>query len=186
MPFKEKFILSLSSTRMQHGNHGNPNIDFAAGDEELDPPVLRHAFLGDIHLGHNLQPAEDRRLKTVELRRNRLALEHAVDPIPELHTVCLAFQVNIAGAGFDRFDENLVHQPHDRGLLGHGGVFGLVPFQFIENFDAGSIFPLRHQAVDCFGTDAQMRFDQLVQFIRGRHNRSDALSRGRADGVQRV
>ena len=57
---------------MNHRNHRHTNVDFAAFDFQLDSPILRQAFLSDVQLGHDFQATDDRRLKMIDLRRDRL------------------------------------------------------------------------------------------------------------------
>ena len=57
---------------VQHRDHRHADVDLAAGNAELDAAVLRQALLGDVQPGHDLQAADDRGLKAVDLRRHRL------------------------------------------------------------------------------------------------------------------
>ena len=53
----------------EHGNHTHTDIDLAAADLEFDAPILRHPSFGDVHVGQDLDAADDRRLELVNLRR---------------------------------------------------------------------------------------------------------------------
>ena len=52
--------------------------------------------------------------------------------------VRLRLHVNVAGPRFDRLREDLVDQPHDRGLLGHLRSFGSVQLDILQHLDAAS------------------------------------------------
>ncbi len=172
---------------VQHRDDREPDVDLSTRNLELDPPVLRQSLLGDVEPGHDFQPADDRGLKTVDLRRHRLQLQHAVDPVADLDAGRLGFNVNVAGAGFAGFAENLIDQPHDRRFLRHLRCFGAVPLELFQNLDAALFFSLGHQPVDRFGPHAQVRLDQLGQLRRRcQHGHYGPAGRGahRVDGVQ--
>ena len=172
---------------VQHGNDRDADVDLAALDLELDPPVLRDALFGDVQPRHDLQAADDRRLESVDLGRHRLLLEHAVDPVADLHALFLGLDVDVARPVLHGLGENFVDQADDRGLLGHLRGLGMVPFNVVEHLDAGvAILRLGQQSFDRLGSDAQVRFNQLGQLGGQRHDRHHAPPRGRADRVQGV
>ena len=71
------------------------------GTLQLEAAVLRHALLGDVELGHDLDARDDR---AVELLGDRLhrRLQHAVDAVLDVHRVVLRLDVDVAGAPLDR------------------------------------------------------------------------------------
>ena len=70
---------------------------------KFNTTVLRHAFLGDVQLRHDLQATDNRRLKSVHLRRCWLTLQDTVDAVTKLDAGFLSFDVNVTGPRFDRF-----------------------------------------------------------------------------------
>ena len=82
---------------------------------DLDSPVLRHAFLSDVHPRHQFEAREHRVLhalgEVVTLGTD------AVNSVPEPHTVFHGLDVNIARPVSDGFVEDSIHQLDDRGIL---------------------------------------------------------------------
>jgi len=172
---------------VQHGDHGDADVDLASGDLELDAAVLGDPFLGDVQPGHDLQTADDGRLEAVDFRRHGLRLQHAVDPVADFQSRRLRLDVDVAGPGFHGLGEDLVDQPDDRGLLGRLGVFRLIPLDLVEHFHAAVALVLPgHQAVDRLGRHAQVGLYQLCQLGRYGQDRQHAEARGRAHRVQGV
>src|SRR5262249_37170033 len=66
-----------------HRDDGHANINLAVLYAHLDASVLRQPLLGDVQVGHDLQTADDGRLEAVDLRRQRLDLEQAVDAVAD-------------------------------------------------------------------------------------------------------
>ena len=123
------------SFAVDHGDHGDADIDLASAGAELDAAVLRQPPLGNVQPRHDLQTADDRGLEAVDLRRHRLGVQHAVDAIADPQARLLRFNVHVAGPQLDRLQQDLVDQPHHRGFLGHLREFGIVVDRLIE-FDA--------------------------------------------------
>ncbi len=92
---------------VQHGNDGQADVDFAARDFELDAAVLRHALLGDVEPRHDLQAADDRGLKAIDLRRHRLQLQHAVDAIANFDARRLATRCEYRSPGLRPLRERI-------------------------------------------------------------------------------
>ena len=124
---------------VQHRNDRHADVDLAARHAQLDAAVLRHALLGDVQPGHDLQAADDRRLEAIDLRRHRLALQHAVDAVADLQPRLLRLDVNVARPRLDRLRQDLVHQPHDRRLLGHLGILRSVELHFLQHLDVAQL-----------------------------------------------
>ena len=51
---------------VDHRDDRHADVDFAAGDLELDAAVLRQPLFGDVQLRHDLQPRDDRREEVVD------------------------------------------------------------------------------------------------------------------------
>ena len=75
------------------GDGGHTEIEPDAGNFDLDASVLRHALLGDVHLGHDLDAADDVRLKV--FRRAFHFAERAVDAVADAEFLLHRLQMNI-------------------------------------------------------------------------------------------
>src|SRR5262249_22677573 len=121
---------------VNHRNHGDADIDLAAGDLQLHAAVLRQPLFGDVQPRHDLQAADDGRLEAIDLRRHRLGLHHAVDAVADGDAVGLRLDVNVAGPQLDRFQQDFVDQANDRGFLGHLRQLGAVGLDVREQLNA--------------------------------------------------
>ncbi len=87
----------------------------AAGQLDLDAPVLGQAPLGDVHLGHDLEAGDD---GVLELhRRLHDLVEDAVDPVADPERLLVGFDMDIGGLALDGVGEDQVDQLDDRGIL---------------------------------------------------------------------
>ena len=155
---------------MKHRNDRNTHIDLASRDTQFDTTVLRHAFLCDIHLGHDLQPADDRRAELIHLSWSRLFLQHTIDAMAYLQARFLRLDVDIAGASFDRLADDLVDQSHHGRLLGFFSVFQTVWIDPLKHLHIAGLTLQGNQTVDGFRTDPKMPLDQpLNGFWRSHH-----------------
>ncbi len=172
---------------VQRGNDRDADVHLAAGRLELDAAVLGHALLGDVQPGHDLQPADDRRMEAVDLRRGRLRVQHAVDAIAYPYAAGLRFEMDVAGTGFDRLDQNLVDQPDHGGLLrGLGGVRA-VAFEIAEHVHAAFLpVGLRQKIIDRFRAHAELGLDEHGQLVGRQDHGDDAQAGGGPHGVQGV
>ena len=75
----------------------------------------------------------------------------------------LRLDVHVAGPRLDRFEQNLVHQPDDRGLLGLGQLGGV---DLVEQLDVFLVL-LGEQAFDRLAAHAEVGLDLLGDFCRG-------------------
>ena len=64
------------------GECRDTKVDFLAQDLHLDPAVLGYAPLGDVELGHDLDPGDHRRLQSLGGRFH--VNQHAVNPVTYL------------------------------------------------------------------------------------------------------
>ena len=95
----------------RHDRHAE--VDRLLGQPELEAPVLRHALLGDVELGHHLDARDDRRVVPL-VDRPHGGLQHAVDPVLHVHRVVLGLDVDVARAPLDGRVDHRVDQPDDR------------------------------------------------------------------------
>ncbi len=71
-------------------------------------PILRHKSLGNIHICHNLNSRNNRRLKT--LRRRRLLHKHTVNSVLYLHLMLKWLNVYITRTDVNRFQYYQIHK----------------------------------------------------------------------------
>ena len=84
-------------------------------DPHLDPAVLGQALLGDVHVGHDLDPGQHR---VLELHRQVHGLvEDAVDAVADAEGLLVGLEVDVARALLDGLDEDVVDEGDDRGLV---------------------------------------------------------------------
>ncbi len=96
------------------GDHG-PRV--AVRDPGLEPAVLGHALLGDVHVGQDLDARHDGR---VHLALEGLHLpQHAVDAVPDLDGLPLRHDMDVAGPLHDGLGDHHAHELHHRSVLGH-------------------------------------------------------------------
>ena len=89
---------------------------FLTLDVQRHSPVLRDALLGDVHVGHDLDAADDARNHPLwDLGRLD---KNAVDPEPDPHLTIATLEVDVRGAVVRRLAEDGVHE------LDHGRVVG--------------------------------------------------------------
>ena len=163
---------------VDHGDHGNADIDLAAADPQLDAAVLRQAALGDVQPGHDLQAADDGRLKAIDFRRHRLGVQHAVDAVA--HRACPTAAIRCARRwpaarspppGF----RSPAARPTALGPASESSASSL-PSSQIDTFVVAA---LGQQAVDRFAADAQVRLDPLGDFLAAGQHRHDRQPGGR-------
>ena len=103
---------------MDGGQAGDTEVDLAAGDGEGDAAILRHAALGDIEVGEDLDTRDDGE-RHAERRRVHL-VERAVHAVADLEVLLEGLDVNIGGAVGDGLVEDEVDEADDGG--GGGGA----------------------------------------------------------------
>ena len=86
-------------------------------DADLDAAVLRHALLGDVELGHDLETRGDGALH-LERRRHHL-VEHAVDAVAHAELLLERLDVDIARPLVHRVRDERVDELDDRRVLAH-------------------------------------------------------------------
>ena len=86
-------------------------VDDAVARARLDPSVLRHPLLRDIHVREHLDTREQRRLHPVW--EHQIVAQHAVNPQPDAHALGIGLDMHVAGAEPGRGEENLMADRHD-------------------------------------------------------------------------
>ena len=82
---------------------------------DLDASVLRQPLLGDVHLRHDLDARGDGILEAQG--RIHHVVQDAVDAEPDAEVLFIGLDVDVAGALFERFRQDQVHQLDDRRFL---------------------------------------------------------------------
>ena len=184
-------------------DRGHADVDAAAVQHHPNAPVLGEAALGDVHLGHDLDPRGDGRLQAT--RRRLLIVQHAVDAVPDAQRVLERLEVNVRRFGAERVLDDEVDEPDDRGLKGHVSQVADVLVSFARR--AGVLHalhdPLQWRGrrvrpfdrledpfrggdgdLDLHGeAQSQVVEEQQIRRIRGRDRERVALDRDRADAV---
>ena len=99
------------------GNGTHADINLAAFKAQRDVAILWHIALSDVHVGHDLDAAQQRRLQM--LGRRWLFDEHAVDAVLDLEFRFKRLNVNVRSPILNRFKNDQVDQVDERWLLGH-------------------------------------------------------------------
>ena len=155
---------------------GEPEVQGPAAHLHRDPAVLGETLLGDVQVGHHLEPADQPALDVLGGGRHRL-VEHTVDPEADPDVALSRFQVDVGGSVAHRLRHDRVHELDDRGVL-------------------EGLLEVRRGLVDGFGGDARHRLhlrvhagellDRVLDVVRRRDDRLDVPPRDRPDVVERV
>ena len=161
---------------VEHRDDRHTHIDLAPLDTDVDSSVLRESFFGNVQAGHDLQSRDDRVRKLMDLRREWLDAEHAVDAKADREPFLLRLDMDIARSLFEGFDQQLVHQLDDGRSLGRLSQFTQLIGDGIEEFN--TLFEtLRDQQIDGVATDTQRLLDQLHNLITAGEYRFDPTCR---------
>ena len=95
------------------GQGAHAEVHLAAPEHPPDPAVLGQAPLGDVQVGHDLQPGGHRRSQAPG-QVLEVLLQHPIDPEADFQGLFLGFDVNVTGATGEGLDQDPVHQAHDR------------------------------------------------------------------------
>ena len=110
---------------MHAGQRRHPHVDRAPADAQRDAAVLRQALLGDVELGHDLQPADEGRVQRL-VGLNHLA-QRAVHAEAHGRGALVGLDVDVAGAVLGGLRQQRVEHADDRRVVGgfqqilHGG-----------------------------------------------------------------
>jgi len=99
----------------------NTEINRTARHPHLEPPILGNALFGDVQLGNNLDPADDRRVMAFVDGLHRL-VEDTIDPVLDNNLTLLCFDVDVRGAALDGVEQERIDQPNDRTLVRRDAV----------------------------------------------------------------
>ena len=99
------------------GNGTDTDVNLAAFKAQRDVAILWHIALGDVHVGHDLHAAKQRRLQV--LGRRWLFDEHAVDAVLDLELRFKRLNVDVGSSILNRLKNDQVDQVDERGLLSH-------------------------------------------------------------------
>ena len=97
------------------GQAGDAQVGRAPGDGEADAAVLGHPALGDVEVGHDLDPA-DHAPRDAARDGGRLA-QNAVDAVAHDHLAGLGLEMDVGGALLHRSRDDRVHEAHHRRLV---------------------------------------------------------------------
>jgi hypothetical protein len=109
MPLVSRTRSTIFSPHSRQG--GGAQVDGARVDLDGDPAVLRYAPLGDVDIGHDLQPGDQRRLHVFGHRVD--LVQDPVDAVAHPHAVLAGLQVQVGGAVDDGLLDERVDVPDD-------------------------------------------------------------------------
>ena len=169
------------------GGHGaHAEVHLATFVAQGDVTVLRHIALGDVHLRHDLDAADDRGLQV--LGRAGLLDQHAVHAVLHLQFALEGLDVDVAGALLDGLEDHQVHQVHQRRLFRHAvHVVGLDRIQVVLRVGARQFAIARQALRHARGRHAIGAAHQLTEGFRRNthaHERHARHGAGFVDGVQ--
>ena len=147
-------------------HHRDAEVDGLARHAQAEAAVLRHALLGDVELGHDLDARQDRAVKPLGDRPHR-RLQHAVDAVLHIHRIVLRLDVNVARAPLDRREDGRVDEADDRAAVARQALDGevvLARFVVLEHLDLEFFGGLVEHALRAFA---------LLQHALDRRPRAD-------------
>ena len=98
----------------------HPHVEVVALDGELDLAVLRAPALDDVHVGHDLDPADQRGRHRDRERQH--FVQRTVGPDAHAHTLLLRLDVNVGAAVAHGLLEDQVDDLDDRRVLVDRGL----------------------------------------------------------------
>ena len=116
----------------RHDRHAE--VDGLARHLQLEAAVLRHALLGDVELGHDLDARDDRRMELFGDRPHR-RLQHAVDAVLHVHRVVAGLDVDVARAPLNGREDGRIHQLDDRADVARQTLDGQVLVEVVVVFE---------------------------------------------------
>ena len=99
------------------GNRRDADVDGLVIQLEVDAAILRHAALGDVEIGHDLDARNHAGLQHLDLSRHGHLVEHAVDAVADAQIVFQRLDVDVSRALLERRAHDLVDETDD-GRLG--------------------------------------------------------------------
>ncbi len=104
--------------------HADAQVDGHPPQGQLDAPILGESPLGDVEVGHDLDPRRDGQ-RHVPRRRHHL-VQHAVDAVAHLELIVKGFEVDVARLVLDGLEQHQVEELLDRVEVHHLLDFGEV------------------------------------------------------------
>ena len=108
------------------GDGGHAHVDGLSVQLQVDTAVLRQPALGDVQMRHDLEAGNQRGLEQPHVGRHRHLQQLAVHAVADSQVALQRLHVDVRGALFECFTEDLVHKVEHRGLLvglvQHGGL----------------------------------------------------------------
>ena len=123
------------------------DVELAAVDLDLDLAVLRAAALDDVHVGHDLDAADERR-RHRRRAASRTLVQRAVGADADAHAVLLRLDVHVGGAVAHRLFEDEVDDLDDRRVLVDLDRRGVVRVGVIAATNLGPLFEVAPHVVD--------------------------------------
>ena len=123
MPRRSRSITTCRESRMRittrfaahHRQGRHAQVHVVAVDRQADAAVLRRALLGDVELGHDLDPGDE---PGDEVARDGRGVEdHAVHAEAHAHVARARLEVDVGGAAAHRVGDHRVHELHDRRVV---------------------------------------------------------------------
>jgi len=153
----------------QRGNDRNAHVVLAAFEPQLDPTILGQPFLGDVQVGHDLDPADDRGRETLGAGWGLLLFQHAVDAVANAQPLVERLDVHVAGPLANCLDQDLVDELDQSAVLGQLQVLpGARQFVELEHVAA-----LGEHLIDRAGAEAELGPRQLLDRCGGGDHRPD-------------
>ena len=153
---------ALAEHRRQHAD---AEVDRLVVDVQLDAAVLRHAALGDVQVGHDLDARADGG-GDVRRRRHHL-VEDAVDAVAHLELVLERLEVDVRGLVLDRLQEHEVDQLADG--VGVGGALDRVQVERLaavgQVLEGGVVLQVVEDVGDALGGGVVVLLDELVELL---------------------
>ena len=104
---------STASSPWIAGHDGDAEVDGAPVVAHAEAAVLRHAPLGDVEFGHDLDTRDDGGVMLLRDRFHRL-LQHAVDAVLDDDRIVASLDVDVAGTPLQGGEDGGVDQADDR------------------------------------------------------------------------
>lgn len=161
------------------GDGGDADIDFFPFDADVDATVLGEALFGDVHAGHHLNAGEDGGLVAFELGGHRCLVQDSIDAVTDAEFVFGWFEVDICGAVFEGFPDDLVDELDDGGLL---VALGDLLIFADEQFEGLIVL----HAVEGFGADAVIFLEGFFDFGSGGEAEGDGALGVELEGAEQV
>ena len=161
-----------------NGRHGrDTDVEFLALDADVDSAVLREAFLGDVHAGHDLDPRDERGLVPLQLRRHRRLVQDAVHAVTDAELILGRLEVNIGRPILERLPDDLVDELDHAGVLVALGDFLVLVEENLKRLVVVLEFLKR------LGADAVKFLERLFDFAARRQRQLDGAAGVELHGI---